>query len=249
MSEIHRGLADLGRALAFLGSRPRLWKWLIAPALLALVVLVLVVGGVVLAVAPLIAGVVAWAPSWLEGIVSWTLHIAAAVGLGIVGLVVFTGVVGAIAGPFNELLSEAVEEELRGTPLGESVSVVAIVRDVLVGVIHAVRRLLRGLGWLAIVLAVGLVPVLGVLGAVALGGYLAASSAAYDSYDAVLSRRRLSYAAKHEYVARHRGRSLGLGLGVAGLVLVPVVNLFALGLGATAATLAIHELDGGGRPE
>jgi uncharacterized protein involved in cysteine biosynthesis len=77
-----------------------------------------------------------------------------------------------------------------------------------------------------------------------LGGWLAARASAYDCYDAVLSRRGLPYAGKLAYLSHHRGRTLGLGAGVAGLLLIPGANLVALGLGAAGATLAALELDG-----
>ena len=63
--------------------------------------------------------------------------------------------------------------------------------------------------------------------------------AAYDCYDAVLSRRDLPYEAKTAYLAARRGRTFGLGAAVAGMLLVPVLNLVALGVGAAGATLAV----------
>jgi uncharacterized protein involved in cysteine biosynthesis len=79
---------------------------------------------------------------------------------------------------------------------------------------------------------------------VVLGGWFAASGSAYDCYDAVLARRELAYADKLAYLARYRSRTLGLGAGVAGLLLIPGVNLVAVGVGAAGATLAALELDG-----
>jgi CysZ protein len=92
------------------------------------------------------------------------------------------------------------------------------------------------------VFAIGLVPVIGTIAALVIGGYFSARAAAYDCYDAVLSRRDLPYDQKAAYLAARRSRTLGLGATTAGLLLVPGVNLLALGVGAAGATLAV--LDG-----
>ena len=86
--------------------------------------------------------------------------------------------------------------------------------------------------------ALGFVPVVGSVAAVAVAVWFAASAASYDCYDAVFGRRMMAYRDKIAYLARHRGRTLGLGLAVAGLLLVPGLNLIALGLGAAGATIA-----------
>ena len=82
--------------------------------------------------------------------------------------------------------------------------------------------------------------------AIAIGYYVTARFAAYDTYDAVFARRGWSYGAKMEYLARHRSRTLGLGAGVALLLMVPVLNLLALPLGAAGATLGFLHIDDGG---
>ncbi len=242
MKDVGRGLGDVGKAIDFLKSRPRLWKWLVMPAIATLLVLAGVVVGVITLTDPLVVWVAQHVPSWLETIVSWILRIVVVLGVGIAAMVVFVSVAGMIAGPFNELLSEAVEEELMGTT-GPPFALGAFVKDALVGIAHALRRLALSLVWLVLLFALGFVPVVGTIAAFAIGLYVAAAGCAYDSYDAVLARRRMTYAQKQAYLATHRGRSMGLGGAIAGLLLVPFVNLVALGLGATAATLAVHELE------
>jgi uncharacterized protein involved in cysteine biosynthesis len=86
------------------------------------------------------------------------------------------------------------------------------------------------------------VPVIGPVLAILIGGYLAATSASYDCFDAVLARRLWPYRRKVEFLRSHRGRTLGLGAAVAAMMLVPVLNLVALGIGAAGATLAALDL-------
>jgi CysZ protein len=157
-------------------------------------------------------------------------------------LLVFVPVAGMIAGPFNEILSEHIEAQLTGRA-AEPFSLRAFVHGFARGVIHGVRRILATLLGLMLVFALGFVPVIGTIAAMLLAVWLAAHGAAYDCYDAVLARRSMSYRDKMLYLARHRKRTLGLGATVATLLLVPGVNLVALGLGAAGATVAAVTLD------
>ncbi len=244
MSELARGLGDLGRGFRFLNAHPALWRWVLAPALVTLVLLIGAVIGVIRIAGPLVQWATSWLPDFLEGAASWVMWILVVTGLSLGALLVFVAVVGIVAGPFCELLSEAIEERVTGRP-GPPFSLGGFLRGAAAGLLHGLRRLLVSLASLVLLFVLGLVPVVGTIAAMLLGGWLAARASAYDCYDAVLSRRELAYADKLAYLARHRGRTLGLGAGVAGLLLIPGVNLVALGVGAAGATLAALELDGG----
>jgi CysZ protein len=247
MSELARGLGDLGRGFRFLNAHAGLWKWVLAPTAATLLLMAGAILAVVKLSGPLVARATAWMPGFLAGAASGLVWIAVVAGLGLVALVVFVSVVGIVAGPFCEMLSEAIEATATGEP-ELPFSAVVFARGAAVGILHAIRRLISSLGGLFLVMAVGLVPVVGTIAAAALGAWLAASAAAYDCYDAVLARRELPYRDKLAYLARHRGRTLGLGATVAGLLLVPGVNLVALGVGAAGATLAALELEGRAPP-
>ena len=113
---------------------------------------------------------------------------------------------------------------------------------------HGVRRLITVLVGIVLLFALGLIPVVGTIAAAVIALWLAGRGAAYDAYDAVLSRREMAYRDKLAYLDRHRSRTLGLGITVAGMLLVPGLNLVALGLGAVGATLAAHDLERVTRP-
>jgi CysZ protein len=237
MSSLARGAADVGRALSFVRRHPRTWSLLVAPALVTIVLLVTIIAGVVWLGYPLVAWVSAHVPSALAGVVTGVLSVVEIAGLAVVAVLVYVAVVGAIAGPFNELLSERVEELVTGAPTPRF-SLGAFARGLARGIVHGIRRLAIALVGIAIVFALGFVPGIGPIAAAALAFWIAARAAAYDSYDAVMSRRELSYGDKAAYLRRHRGRTVGLGATVAGMLLVPGLNLIALGLGAVGATLA-----------
>jgi CysZ protein len=242
MRELATGMGDVGRGLAVLNAHPRLWKWVIAPAIVTLLLL----GGAVLGIVHLVHPVVGWAtahlPGWLASAIGPILTAVVVIVLAIAGLFVFTAVAGMIAGPFNELLSEHVEAALGGRP-ASPFSLREFAHGAALGIFHGLRRLAAALIGLVLVFALGFVPVIGTIAAVLVGAWLAASSASYDCYDAVFGRRAMAYRDKLAYLARHRGRTLGLGLAVAGMLLVPGLNLIALGVGAAGATVAAQAIE------
>ncbi|MDB4962997.1 MAG: putative integral rane protein [Myxococcales bacterium] len=242
MTDLARGFTDAARGLEFLRKHSSLWKWIVAPAVITLVLVIAAILGVASLTTPVVAWLTAHLPSWLEGIASWILTIVVFLGLGLAALLLFVSVAGMIAGPFNELLSEAVEERLTGRP-GPPFSFGAFMHGAVLGTMHALRRLLTTLFGVVLLFVLGFIPVVGTFAAIIVGGWYASRGAAYDAYDAVLSRRELAYKDKLTFLDRYRGRSLGLGVAVAGMLLVPGLNLVALGIGAVGATLAIHDLE------
>jgi CysZ protein len=244
MHELATGVGDIGRGLAVLRAHPALWKWIIAPAIVSLLLLAAAVVGVVWAVGPVVGWATGHLPGWLAGAMGRILTVLLVAALAAAALLLFTAVAGMITGPFNEQLSEHVEAELTGRP-PSPFSWREFVHGAAVSVVHGVRRLAAALVGLAIVFAVGFVPVIGTIAAVVLGAWLAGTAAAYDCYDAVFGRRAMAYGDKLAYLARHRGRTLGLGLAVSGMLLVPGLNLIALGVGSAGATVAVHALGRG----
>jgi CysZ protein len=241
MHQLATGVRDVGRGLAVLKAHPSLWKWLIAPAVISLVLMAAAVVGILHAVDPVAGWLAGHLPGWLASIAGTLLRVLVLVVLGIAGLFVFTTVAGMIAGPFNELLSEHVEAVITGRP-APPFSLREFVHGAILGIVHGIRRLVATLVGLALVFALGFVPVIGTIAAVPLGIWFAATAASYDCYDAVLSRRAMAYRDKLAYLAHHRWRTLGLGVAVAGMLLVPGLNLIALGVGAAGATVAADAL-------
>jgi CysZ protein len=247
MRQLARGARDVARGFRFLGAHPRLWWWVLAPAVVTLVFIVGVIWTVLVVSAPLVAMVTGWAPDFMEPFAGALLRILAVAGLSVVGFLVYVSLSGLFAGPFCELLSERVEEQITGNP-SPRFSLFAFVRGLVLGILHAVRRLAVYLFAVGLALAAGsVVPVFGHALGIALAGYFAATTAAWDCYDAVFGRRLWRYRQKQEYLRAHRGRTLGLGAAVAALLLIPFCNLVALGVGSIGATLAWLDVEGAAR--
>jgi uncharacterized protein involved in cysteine biosynthesis len=204
------------------------------PAVLTVALLVVTIGWVLSALSAPIAAVSAVVPGgWLDNV----LEIAATIVLAIGSLAVFASVSSVIASPFNELLSEAVEERVTGVP-GPRFRVRTFLYDLVLGMLHASRRAIVYLLEMLALLVIGLVvPVVGTIAAMVGGGYVTARFASYDAYDAVWARRHWRYRAKTRYLQAHAARTLGLGGVVAVILLVPGVNVIGLAIGATGATL------------
>jgi len=240
--QLANGVRDVGRGFAALRRHPRLWRYVLAPALISLVVFVALIAAVLAVAHP----VVDWATAALPARFA---HLAGSVMTAVVGVVLsvgtlflFVSIAGMISGPFNEALSEHLEHALTGRPAA-AFSLLGFLHGLTLSILHGVRRLLGSLFALAMVFVIGLVPVIGTAAAIALGAWITANAAAYDCYDAVFGRRTMRYRAKLAYLRRHRGRTVGLGGAVAGMMLVPGLNLIALGLGSAGATVAALELD------
>jgi CysZ protein len=169
------------------------------------------------------------------------LQVAVVVALSAGAWLVFVPIAGLVTGPFAERLSEHLEAELTGAP-SAAFSLGEFLHGLALALAHGLRRLLAMVAGLVVVFAIGLAPVVGTIAAPLAAVWFAAVAAAYDCYDSVLARRMLSYRDKLGYLADHRARTLGLGAAVATMLLVPGLNLIALGLGTAGATVAAHEL-------
>lgn len=241
MSELSRGLSDFGRGLRFLLARPRLWGWLLAPAVVTLLLMLALVITATALLDGLTARLVSWLPAWLQSLAGTGLTALLGVALALVAALLFVSVAGAIAGPFCELLSDAVESEVTGRP-SAPFSLASFLKELTIGLGHTLRRLVGAITSAVLLFVLSLLPLAGAILGLALGGWFAARSAAYDCYDAILARRVLPYHAKLAFLSRYRARTFALGAVVAVLLLVPGVNLVVLGIGATGATLAALDL-------
>ena len=235
------GAGDVAAGLRFLRAHPRLWRWVIAPALVTLALMTLAIVGVLAAAGPLVDWIAGWMPSalarWSHGVV-WVVAVLA---LGFAAVLLFVPVVGVVADPFNERLAAAVHAARTGVarpPIG----VAAFVRDAVGGLARGLGRVLAAIVGAALLFALALVPVIGAIAAAVIAGWLTARGTARDCYEAALTACDLDRAAAQRFLATHRARTLGLGATVAALLVIPGVNLIALGVGTTGATLAAIDL-------
>src|SRR5688500_13823951 len=113
IGELVRGAYDGLRGAAYLARHPRLWVWVLAPMALAAVILIVTVGSVLGLLSAPIAGIAAYLPGeWADNV----LKLVAGVLLTIASFSIFISVAALVAAPFNEELSESIEEKETGVP-------------------------------------------------------------------------------------------------------------------------------------
>lgn len=219
------GLVHVPTSFVYLLRRPSLWPLSLLPAVatVALVSAGLVAGywlGPALA-ARFVAGESGWATLAAIGI-----RIATVLGGGVAGL----GLAILLTAPFQELLSQKVERQLRGE-LAESG------RGLRWELVQALRGALYFLVRAPLVLLLGLIPLVGP----PLALVWAAHSLAFQQTDATLARHGLDFKTRRDWHRRHRFESVGFGLGGLVTFVIPIANILVmpvLVVGATRLALA-----------
>lgn len=241
-----RGFGYPFRGFRYLGLHPSLWRWVAVPAVINLL---LFVGGVVgswVAAPRLLSltwarpeaglGVVAWV------VAVWLLRIAL---FAVVSVVIYVAS-GVLAAPFNEVISERVEQEQIGDA-SEPWGLRVFLRDTLVSVAHSLVSLSLYGVIMAVLLVCNLLPGLG--GALFMVGSWVVSSffATREMLDGVTSRRRMRLRAKFALLRQNLALTLGFGLATNLLLWVPLLNFLCMPVSVVGATLMYCDLERAGR--
>lgn len=239
------------RAARFLAARRALWPLVAIPACINLVLFV-AAAGLVITSADTIAAML-WAPPTGAGVgtsillLFWYVLYAAVLIFGLmVAYVVTLLLSGIVASPFNDALSERVEQQLTGRegPSADGSFVGEAVRSVLSTA--AIAFLYVAL--MGPVLLLNLVPGLGSLAAALLGTGLGAFFLALEFTDITLARRRYPLRRKLRLLRTHPALTLGFGLSTSLLLWIPLLNVLCVPIavvGGTALALALDAERGG----
>jgi CysZ protein len=235
MKGFSKGCADVVWAASFMAKTPTLWKFVVAPSLVALIIAAAIVWfcfGIGMGYAD---SLVAALPGWLSFIDGFVRLIVIGTLL-LAGYVMFIATTSLCTAPFCEMLSESVELSLGGEePPGFSLT--RLLADLGRGLGHSLRRLLVFLvGNGVLFLASLILPLIGAAIFLVGGAWLSMRFMAYDTLDCVWARKSYSYEQKMSSLRQVRGRAYGVGAITALLLVVPVINLLAMPLGAIAAT-------------
>jgi uncharacterized protein involved in cysteine biosynthesis len=224
------GAWHLPKAFAFLARRPRLWPWVVLPALAAagLMALGFVFG---LLVGPYLEAAAfdrsGPDPAWTEFVVS----------LGVRAVALLAGVLGGLglalvlAAPLLDRLSRDVEAAARGQVLNRES-----------GLRWEVEQSIRGAGYFLLrmpgIVAVGFVPFVGP----PVSALWAAHALAFQNTEPALGRRGLGFEVRRAWHRRHRAESLGLGFASLACLLVPCAGFLLAPALIAAGTLLVLEL-------
>lgn len=240
------GVLVFGRSLRLLCRRPLLLPWVLAPAVVTLLVYVAIVLVAIWTYAgaqeAFFAERDAWYWTWTGARwIAWLVFITLLV---LLWLFTFVIVGSVVAEPFNDLLSQRVENILRPADRPGGGGLLAVATDLLRGLSHALLRAVLRIFVIVVLLPINLIPAVGTLVYSALMTYFMARSLAWDALDYSLSRRRLSFSGKRQFFKAHRESSLGLGLTSFLFLLVPPITLVVLPLMAIGGTILYCDIVG-----
>ena len=231
------GLTYPFRALGLLARTPRLWRYVLIPLLVNLVV------GATLYAGLLLAGL-RWVDALVAGLPGWAAFLGLLLRvLMVVSLLIATGFVlvrfGVVLGaPWYARLSSELELlRLGQLPPAAGNGLGAALRDLGRALAFELKKLLLALSIALGLLLLNLIPVVGTILATAGWIALGATIACLDFFDYPLERRQLSFRAKLGVIRQAMPASAGFGLACLGLVSIPLLNLLAIPLCVVAGTL------------
>ena len=242
LDRFSRGMRYPLAGFRFLSGHPELWGWVAIPAVLNLVMFVLGVAASWMA-APALVGRLWSRPE--EGLVFflwfltvWAVRLAMAA---VVGMGVYMAA-GLLAAPFNEVISERVEQAVLGDA-GEPWGWRVFLRDTFFSLVHSLATMAIYALIMAPLLLVNLVPVIGSAVYLVLSWGLTAFFLSREMLDGVTSRRRMGFVDKLRLVRRHQALMLGFGVATNLMLWVPVVNLLCMPVAVVGATLMYCDLE------
>lgn len=225
-----QGLSYPILALSLLRSRA-VRRFVLLPVLInALLFAALLVGGII-AYPHLFDAFVTSAEGFWADLLQWLIFPFVLSALLVIFFFTFVLVGTVVAGPFLEPISRRVETEVLGAPAADEDR--GIVRETIYSVTQAGGMLLLGLASLLIILPLTICFPF----AAPFAFLLASWVAAVEYLDSSLARKRYPLRGKLGFVLRNKAITLGFGVSIQALLLVPGLNLLVLPLGAVAGTI------------
>ncbi len=234
MKGIINGAFSYIKAFEIIG-RYNLWLYFIAPALVSVVL-----GIAILGTAYGISGNIG---EWLISLYPWewgkaTLEKIAAVFGAIfviaIGLIIFRQLVIALASPFMSPMSEKIESRMSGHKIEVPFTVRQFFNDLIRGLTIALRNIIRELFFTFLLFLLGLIPIFTPFTAILIF-LVQAYYAGFGNMDFTLERH-FRVRGSVRFVRRHWGLAIGNGAVFLLLLLTGIGFLFAIPLGAAAAT-------------
>ncbi|MBM7773542.1 CysZ protein [Actinokineospora baliensis] len=246
LRDLGTGARLLGRGLTLVLSNRSL---LLRGALPVLLTSVLLFAGLI-TLAVNADDLVAWATPFAD---DWsaTLRTALRIGVGIslvvavaaVSLLLFTALTLIVGGPFYESIAEEVEDrELGGVP---GVQEIGWARAAWIGLRDALLLVLRGLAWAIVLFALGFIPVLGQTVVPVLAVCVGAWLLAIELTAIPFVRRGVSLRDRRRALRGRRALTLGFGIPVYLLCLIPFAALLVFPAAMAGGTLLAHRVGAG----
>lgn len=238
-----RGFGYLFRGIGFVFSKhPALLKFCLLPLLINL--LVFVGAGIALYhyYGDLVALIWARPNNWFFRLFWYLLYIFIFIAVMLIAYVAFFIVQALLSAPFNDVLSERVEQLAYGHE-PPPFSAARLAKDLGRTIAHQALKLLV---WVAIMVPLFLlnvfVPVIGSALFLIGGSYVTAFFFAYDYLDYAMARRQWSFSTKMATLKEHRALGLGLGGSLMLCLLVPLLGVLCVPFMTVGGTLLFCDL-------
>ncbi len=229
---IFSGSAHLFKGITLI-QQPQLRRYVIIPALINVVMFIIGITLLVGSLDPYVEQLLSYLPAflqWLSGVLWLVLTLLVVV----VVFFVISMISGIVAAPFNSLLAEAVEQSLTGQHL-ETTSTTELIKQTPHLIMEELRKLLyfiiRAIPLLILFVIPGINIVAPFIWFVFVSWVLALN---YLSYP--LENHQMSFKTQRGFAARNRLGTLGFGLTVTLLTMVPLLNFLIIPAAVAGAT-------------
>ncbi|MDY0270836.1 sulfate transporter CysZ [Trichloromonas sp.] len=231
-----RGFFSHWQSARFLLHHPSLWKYVLIPFLINLVVFS---GSVYFGMDFFNDSVVQLIPrgeAWYWATLYYFLWILAGVVTTVVVFFSFTVIGNLIASPFNDLLSERTEDLIAGQRNEETFSLVTFGRDAFATLAVEVKKISIFVIMMLALLLLNLLPVIGSLFYSVLAVLLTLFFLVVEYMGFVFSRKRLNFAEQRRYIFARKTTMLGFGVGILALLAIPFLQFACIPVAVVSAT-------------
>ncbi len=155
----------------------------------------------------------------------------------------FTFVGNIIGGPFNGLLSVAVEKHLTGEkPVDASSG--SLFKGIISAIAESIGKLFYYFKWAIVLLIISFIPIINIVAPI-LWFLFAAWLICLEYADVPLGNNNYNFSAQRKLLAEKRMLALGFGSTVTLVMLIPVINFFVMPTAVAGATaMWVHEFKG-----
>lgn len=231
------GAIYIPKAIRLLTRHPRLWLYCIAPIIIASLVGVSLIAVLLGPVAGTLVPAGLWAGPWYLDIVTGVIVCSIIIASVFLAFVL----INVIAGPFNEVLSQRVEEITGRTVQGAPFRWKIFLQDSVRAIREETKTLVFLGGIQLVLLLLNLIPVIGSVIYMVIHIPMIGLLMAYEYLDLPLSRHGVVFTKKIAYIRKQPFRHLGFGWVCAIVLFIPIVNILFLPVCVIAGTLLYCE--------
>ncbi|MBN2644340.1 MAG: sulfate transporter CysZ [Desulfuromonadaceae bacterium] len=231
------GFFSLWNAWKFVTAHARLLRYALIPFVINVVVFAVALYWGSDLFAHLVGDYIHPQDGWWWQALAWLVKALAALITAIFVFFAFTVVGNLIASPFNEALSEKTEQLLTGAALGEEkFSLGRLLKDAGRIVLDEIRKMSIFIVLMLLLVVLSFIPVVGPPVYAVCSVLLTLYFLVVEYTGFVFGRKRLRFADQRRFVAAHRWRSLGFGVAVLCILMIPLVQFLTIPLAVVAAT-------------